>query len=51
MNKQKTALLIGNDINKINNRQSWEQLLKKVILHLEIGNEVDSEKLKSKPFP
>lgn len=51
MKKKEIALLIGNDINNINNGKSWEQLLRNIVDHLGVSQEVDLKNLSAKPFP
>ncbi|GHN00600.1 hypothetical protein WSM22_20890 [Cytophagales bacterium WSM2-2] len=51
MNKKTTTLLIGNDINNINNSKSWSELLKKIVKHLGVTGLVDMNNLGNKPFP
>ncbi|MFP5039617.1 hypothetical protein [Parasediminibacterium sp. JCM 36343] len=49
--KSDYSILVGNDVNNINNTQSWEELLKTIIKHLDINNLIDTNNLRSKPFP
>lgn len=51
INKNNTVLLVGNDINNINNNQSWQDLLKKIINYLDIDDLIDTTNVKTKPFP
>jgi hypothetical protein len=48
MPKKEIALLIGNDINNINNKNSWAELLQKIIDHLGVSHLVN---IRAKPFP
>jgi len=51
MKRKKLTLLIGNDINNINNSNSWETLLRKIIAYLGVTNQVNAANLRAKPFP
>lgn len=51
MKRENTTLLIGNDINNINNSNSWAELLKEIIGHLGVTKQVDMKNLSTKPFP
>lgn len=44
-----TVLFVGNDINNINNAESWEELLQRIIEFCGIQNKINN--IKSKPFP
>lgn len=43
------VLLLGNDINNVNNNRSWEELLLEITSFLNVTGEIKN--LKSKPFP
>jgi len=51
MKRKELTLLIGNDINNINNSNSWENLLRKIIAYLGVTNQVNVANLRAKPFP